>query len=189
LDIPIFIVKKIMALNNIFQRIKNSVRAQKSDFCSRATSVTLLESSNRVIRRDTITYINCDGVSSGVTYSDIAANNNYIPDCVRGGSTIDSELGYKYFVQYGTTDCETPPPSGGNIILIPCNGSREDFIVDPTGYNLIQGGVYRIQLNPLGPVPFPVTQCYTVGEQTSLPASYRITGIVENVGDCNMCRK
>jgi len=73
------------------------------------------------------------------------------------------------------------------VILTPCSRG-ESYIVDPTGYNLTQGGVYNIQLTPLSPFGVsPQVQCYTVGEQTNQQASYNITGQVENVGDCNMC--
>ena len=72
------------------------------------------------------------------------------------------------------------------VILQPCSRG-ESYIVDPTGYNLTQGSVYQITLNPLGGNPLVITQCYTVGPQTDQQASYNITGQVENVGDCNMC--
>lgn len=176
-----------MALNNLFQQVKNIIKSQKSDFCTRSTRVTLLTQGR--VESDEITYTNCDGVSSGVTYSDIQLNNYYIPDCVRGGSPIVSKSGYKYFVQYGTTNCETPPPSGTNVVLFPCGGIGEGVVVDPTGYILSQGGVYSIQLNPLNGGPTPRIQCFTVGVQTDQQASYNIIGQVGEVGDCAQCRR
>jgi hypothetical protein len=170
-------------MGNLFQQIKDSVKGQKSDFCSRSTRVTLLTQGR--VESDEITYTNCYGVSSGITYSDIQLNNNYIPDCVRGGSPIVSKSGYKYFVQYGTTNCETPP-SGENKILFPCAGLGE-VVVDTTGYNLTQGSIYEMTLNPLNPGPIPRLQCFTVGEQTNQQAEYNIMGIKGTVEDCNVC--
>lgn len=172
-------------MGNLFQQIKDSVKGQKSDFCTRSTRVTLLTQGR--VEPDEITYTNCDGVSSGVTYSDIQLNNNYIPDCVRGGSPIVSKSGYKYFVQYGTTDCNTPPPSGMNVILFPCGGIGEGVVVDITGYDLMQGSIYEMTLNPLNPGPMPRLQCFTVGEQTNQQAEYNIMGIRGTVEDCNVC--
>ena len=180
-------------MGDLIQRVQDSVRSQKSSFCSRATSVTLLGSGQFIPFNLVVNYIDCDNKTKTVSYQEVLGNNNYIPDCVQGGCPIsvtdDNKLSYQSFVQYGTTNCETPPPSGKNIILQICNQIGEGFIVDPTGYNLTQGGVYQITLNPLTPGPFPVTQCYTVGEQTNQQASYNITGQVDNVGDCIMCRR
>jgi hypothetical protein len=189
LNIPIFIVKKIMGRDSLFQRVKNSIRGQKSSFCSRATSVTLLESGREIPVNLVVNYIDCDNKQKVVNYEEVLRNNNYIPDCVQGGCPIsitdDNKSSYKSFVQFGTTDCNTPP-SSMSVILQPCSRG-ESYIVDPTGYNLTQGGVYNIQLTPLGGNPLVITQCYTVGPQTDQQASYNITGQVENVGDCNMC--
>jgi hypothetical protein len=169
-----------MAIDNLFQRVQDSVRAQKSSFCSRATSVTLLESGRAIPRSLVVNYIDCDNKQKVVNYQEVVMNNNYIPDCVQGGCPISVTNGgdfssvdpkdpisvnvgefipdggtpiepqptqsYKSFVQYGTTDCNTPPPSSMSVILQPCNLIGESFIVDPTGYNLTQGGVYNIQL-------------------------------------------
>ena len=217
MNIPIFIVKKIMGRDSLFQRVKNSIRGQKSSFCSRSTSVTLLESGRAIPRNLVVNYIDCGGYQKVVNYEEVLRNNNYIPDCVQGGCPISIINGgdivfpvdpyfndggtpiepqptqsYKSFVQYGTTNCDTPPPpSVTSIILTPCNLLGENYIVDPTGYDgLMQGGVYLIQLNPLSPLGVsPQVQCYTVGEQTGISAEYNIIGQVENVGDCYMCRK
>jgi hypothetical protein len=210
---------------SLIQRVQDSVRSQKSNFCSRATSVTLLgDNGGKVPFNLVVSYVDCDGNTTTVPYMEVQQNNNYIPDCVQGGCPIsitdggdfssvdqrelisDVNVGelipdgkipiepqptqsYKSFVQYGTTDCEAPP-SENNVILQPCNLIGESFIVDPTGYNLTQGGVYNIQLNPINPFGVtPPLQCYTVGGQTGISADYNIKGQVENVGDCNMCKK
>ena len=199
-----------MASNNLFQRIKNSVKAQKSSFCSTSTSVTLLGSGPFPLNL-VVSYTDCDGIRRVVPYGEVVMNNNFIPDCVQGGgpisitngdettSTLISDINegdvliepkpiepqqssYKIFVQYGTTPCNT----GDNIILQDCNLGA-NFIVDPTGYNLIQGEVYQMSLNPLGPVPIPVTQCYTVGNQTLQQAEYNITGMISQFIDCKAC--
>jgi hypothetical protein len=210
-------------MGDLIQRVQDSIRSQKSNFCSRATSVTLLGSNQLIPSNLVVSYVNCDGNTTTVPYMEVQQNNNYIPDCVQGGCPIsitdggdfssvdqrelipDVNVGefipdggisidpqptqsYKTFVQYGTTDCETPP-SENNVILQPCNLIGESFIVDPTGYNLTQGGVYNIQLTPLGDNPLVITQCYTVGPQTNQQASYNITGLISNFGDCNMCRR
>jgi hypothetical protein len=181
-------------MGDLIQRVQDSVRSQKSSFCSRATRVTTINGSSPVNPQDIVSYIDCNGRTNTAPYEEIFANNGYINDCVQGGCTVkstgQSDPSNRYFVQFGTTDCETPPPSENNVILQPCNLIGESFIVDPTGYNLTQGGVYNIQLNPINPdIPTPRTQCYTVGEQTNQQAEYNITEQAENVGDCNMCRR
>ena len=113
-------------MGNLFQQIKDSVKGQKSDFCSRATSVTLLESGNKEIPFNlVVNYTDCDKKPKTVNYQEVVMNGNYIPDCVQGGSPISitdgggieipkqpmdsKQTSYKSFVQYGTTNCETPP--------------------------------------------------------------------------------
>jgi hypothetical protein len=191
-------------MGNLFQQIKDSVKGQKSDFCSRATSVTLLESGNKEIPFNlVVNYTDCDKKPKTVNYQEVVMNGNYIPDCVQGGSPISitdgggieipkqpmdsQQTSYKSFVQYGTTNCETPPPSGENKILFPCQGSGEVVVVDTTGYNLTQGSIYEMTLNPLNPGPIPRLQCFTVGEQTNQQAEYNIMGIKGTVEDCNVC--
>jgi len=190
LNIPIFIVKNIMG--DLIQRVQDSIRSQKSNFCSRATSVTLLGSNQKIPFNLVVSYVDCDGNTTTVPYMEVQRNNNYIPDCVQGGCPIsvtdENKLSYKSFVQYGTTDCETPPPSSMSIILQPC-GRGESYIVDPTGYNLTQGGVYNIQLTPLGDNPLVITQCYTVGGQIDQRAGYNITVPISEKGSCMECGK
>ena len=203
-------------MGDLIQRVQDSVRSQKSNFCSRATSVTLLGSNQKIPFNLVVSYVNCDGNTTTVPYMEVQQNNNYIPDCVQGGCPISITDGggfsyvdqrelipdggisidpqptqsYKSFVQYGTTDCETPPPSGNNVLLIPCGNFSRGIPVDITGYELTQGGVYNIQLNPINPFGVtPPLQCYTVGGQTGISADYNIKGQVENLGDCNMCKK
>jgi hypothetical protein len=191
-------------MGNLFQQIKDSVKGQKSDFCSRATSVTLLESGNKEIPFNlVVNYTDCGKEPKTVNYQEVVMNGNYIPDCVQGGSPISitdgggieipkqpmdsKQTSYKSFVQYGTTNCETPPPSGENKILFPCPGLGEVVVVDTTGYNLTQGSIYEMTLNPLNPGPIPRLQCFTVGEQTNQQAEYNIMGIKGTVEDCSVC--
>ena len=181
-------------MGDLIQRVQDSVRSQKSSFCSRATRVTTINGSSPVNPQDIVSYIDCDGRTNTAPYEEIFANNGYINDCVLGGCTVkstgQSDPSNRYFVQFGTTDCETPPPSGNNVLLIPCGIFSQGIPVDITGYELTQGGVYQIQLNPINPdTPTPRTQCYTVGEQTDIVSLYNITGQVGNFGDCNMCRR
>ena len=190
-------------MGNLFQQIKDSVKGQKNDFCSRATSVTLLESDKLIPFSLVVNYTDCDKNQKTVPYQEVVMNGNYIPDCVQGGSPISvtdgggidfpeqpmdsKQTSYKSFVQYGTTNCQTPPPSGKNVILFPCAGLGEVVVVDTTGYNLTQGSIYEMTLNPLKPGPIPRLQCFTVGEQTNQQAEYNIMGIKGTVEDCNVC--
>ena len=180
-------------MGDLIQRVQDSVRSQKSSFCSRATRVTVI--GDTINTDDIVTYVDCEGRRNEATYREIFTNNGYINNCVQGGSPIistggDTRIPNRYFVQFGTTDCNTPPPSGDNVLLTPCGEVISLGIpVDITGYELKQGDVYQIQLNPINPFGAqPPLQCYTVGGQTNQQASYNITGQVENVGDCNMCK-
>ena len=178
-------------MGDLIQRVQDSVRSQKSSFCSRATRVTTINGSSPVNPQDIVSYVDCEGRTNTVPYGEIFTNNGYINDCVQGGCTVkstgQSDPSNRYFVQFGTTDCNTPPPSSMSIILQPCSGG-ESYIVDPTGYNLTQGSVYQITLNPLGGNPLVITQCYTVGPQTDQRASYNIESISEK-GSCMECGK
>jgi hypothetical protein len=99
-----------MAEDNLFARVKNAIRGQKSSFCSRSTSVTPLEP---ITNETPIQYTNCDGSTIEIPYGQILDTGGYIPDCVQGGSPIKAEgkNPVKLFIQYGTTDCNTPPLS------------------------------------------------------------------------------
>jgi hypothetical protein len=143
-----------MAIDNLFQRIKNSVRSQKSSFCSTSTSVTLLGSGPFPLNL-VVSYTDCDGIQRVVPYGEVVMNNNFIPDCVQGGgpisitngdetsSTLSSDINegdvliepqptqsYKSFVQYGTTPCETPTPTP-----TPTPPTVFSYIVGDTSYN------------------------------------------------------
>jgi len=97
-----------MAEDNLFSRVKNAIRGQKSSFCSRATKITPL---GRLGSEELIQYTNCDGSIIEIPYGQILGNGGYIPDCVQGGSPISvRNVPVKLFIQYGTTDCNTPPP-------------------------------------------------------------------------------
>jgi hypothetical protein len=185
-------------MGDLFQRVQDTIKGSINNggntipFCSRSTRVTTINGSSPVNPQDIVSYVDCDGKTNTVPYEEINANNGYINDCVQAGCSIksvDEKTSNRYFVQFGTTDCNTPPPSGNNILLLPCGGLKA-ISVDVTGYELIQGGVYNITLNPFNPdTPTPRTQCYTVGEQTDTTSLYNITGQVDNIGDCNMCRR
>jgi hypothetical protein len=152
-----------MAEDNLFNRVKNAIRGQKSSFCSRSTSVTPLESLGL---EQSIQYTDCDGKTTEIPYGDITITGGYIPDCVQGGSPISvKENPVKLFIQYGTTDCGTPPPPpppGPNLIIISCS-KGESFIVDPSGFTLTKDGVYDIGFNN----SVVSDGCYTIGYTTS----------------------
>ena len=152
-----------MAEDNLFNRVKNAIRGQKSSFCSRSTSVTPLESLGL---EESIQYTDCQGETIEIPYGDITITGGYIPDCVQGGSPISvKENPVKLFIQYGTTDCGTPPPPpppGPNLIIISCS-KGESFIVDPSGFTLTKDGVYDIGFNN----SVVSDGCYTIGYTTS----------------------
>jgi len=169
-----------MAEDNLFSRVKNAIRGQKSSFCSRSTKVSPL---GEITNATLIEYTNCDSVVSGITYGDITNNGGYIPDCVQGGCSITVENNIKVFVQYGTTDCETPPP-GSNLIVISCN-KGESFVINPSPFTLTKDEVYFLSFND-GVVN---DGCYTIGNTSSQQAP---TDSLKNVSmlqpDCQTCQ-
>jgi hypothetical protein len=176
--------------SNLISRVQTSVNAQKSSFCSRSTRLTVInDPGRRPNTQDIVTYVDCEGRRNDATYREIFTNNGYINDCVQGGCSIKStgENPNRYFVQFGTTDCNTPPPSEIRA-LTPCGGEQK-IPVDVLGYDVTEGGVYQIPLIPLGDNPDVEIQCYTIGELTESPASYDISGQVISIGDCVMCRR
>ena len=171
-----------MAEDNLFKKVKNAIRGQKSSFCSRSTSVTPLET---IDPTDTIRYIDCDGSTIEIPYGQILDTGGYIPDCVQGGSPIKAEgkNPVKLFIQYGTTDCNTPPPPppGSNLIIISCS-KGESFIVDPSGLTLTKDGVYKLGFNGV------VTEgCYTIGYTTSQSPIDSIKNEPELTPSCGEC--
>ena len=147
-----------MAVDNLFSRVKLAIQAQKG-FCSRSTSVTPL---GTIEPSDTIRYIDCDGKSTIIPYGQIIDNGGYINDCVQGGSPISSDVPVKLFVQYGTTDCETPPPPGPNLIVVNCS-KGESYVIDPSGFTLTKDSVYFLRFNN----KVINDECYTIGNTTS----------------------
>ena len=101
-------------MGDLFDKVKLAIQAQKSSFCSRATKITPL---GTIDPTDLIQYTDCDDNIIEIPYSEISGFNGYIDDCVKGGSPITTNVPVKLFVQYGTTDCNTPPP-GSNLIVI-----------------------------------------------------------------------
>jgi hypothetical protein len=168
-----------MAEDNLFTKVKNAIRGQKSSFCSRSTSVTPLET---IDPTDKIRYIDCDGKVTEIPYEDINNNGGYIPDCVQGGSPIDNDVSVKLFVQYGTTDCNTPPPSS-NIIVISCD-KGDSFVVNPSGFTLTKERVYNLSFNNnnIG------DGCYTIGDTTSQGAIDSIKNEPESIISCLECK-
>ena len=116
-------------MGDLFDKVKLAIQAQKSSFCSRATSVTPL---GTIDPTDKIQYTDCEDSIKEIPYSEISGFNGYIDDCVKEGSPITTNVPVKLFVQYGTTDCNTPPP-GPNLIVVNCS-KGESFVVDPSGF-------------------------------------------------------
>ena len=188
-----------MAEDNLFSRVKNAIRGQKSSFCSRSTKVTILGYDN-MMEVPIIQYTNCDGVVSGTTYGDIISNGGYIPDCVQGGSPVTfvnnnvksfkgisesngPQPNLKLFVQYGTTDCNTPPPPppGSNLIVIDCD-KGDSFVVDPSGFTLTKDSVYYIVFDSL-----LRGGCFTIGNTTNQLAIDSIQSVSFPLPDCQTC--
>jgi hypothetical protein len=172
-----------MGEDNLFDKVKNAIRGQKSSFCSRSTSVTPL---GEITNSTSIEYINCSGETSGITYGDITNNGGYIPDCVQGGSPISvRNIPVKLFVQYGTTDCNTPtppPPPGPNLIITSCS-KGESFIVDPSGFTLTKDGVYNLVF-----INSVVNDgCYTIGNTTSQSPIDSIKNEPQSTPSCGEC--
>jgi hypothetical protein len=166
-------------MGDLFDKVKNAIRGQKDSFCSRSTSVTPLE---EITNATLIEYTNCDSVVSGITYGDINGNGGYIPDCVQGGSPITVENNIKVFVQYGTTDCDTPPP-GPNLIVIDC-GKGVSFVVNPSGFTVNKDEVYILTFNN---GIFVVNGCYTIGNTTSQSPIDSIKNEPQLTVSCGQC--
>jgi hypothetical protein len=165
-----------MAEDNLFNRVKNAIRGQKSSFCSRSTSVTPLESLGL---EQSIQYTDCDGKTTEIPYGQILDTGGYIPDCVQGGSPISvKEIPVKLFIQYGTTDCNTPPPPppSSNIILLECN--KQTPYVVTSSYTLTKGDICYITFkdNVLD------NKCYEIGEVTNDPSVDTIEGEPQSFG-------
>ena len=166
-------------MGDLFDKVKNAIRGQKSSFCSRLTSVTPLEP---ITNSTSIEYINCSGETSGITYGDINGNGGYIPDCVQGGCSITVENNIKVFVQYGTTDCDTPPP-GLNLIITSCS-KGESFVVNPSGFTVNKDEVYILTFNN---GIFVVNGCYTIGNTTSQSPIDSIKNEPQSTPSCGEC--
>ena len=186
----------------LFQRVQESIQGSinkggKNSFCSRSTSVTLL--GNRFPIDLSITYTPCNSQPTTIPYRELVVNGGYIPDCVIAGSPIsvtssggdifipvspdvkpiENTQTYQYFVQYGTTDCNTPPPT--NLIFSPCNGGRN--ITTQSGrYPFSQGSIYLITFNGAG------QGCYTFNGFTSNDIDDSILSVSDIViKDCKSC--
>jgi hypothetical protein len=168
---------------NLISRVQTSVNAQKSSFCSRSTRLTVI--GDTINTNDVVTYVNCEGNISDATYREIFTNNGYINDCVQGGCPIisrgsEGSRPNRYFVQFGTTDCEVFPPT--NLSFSPCNGGS-DVIVRSTGYNFMIGSTYNMTFteNPQG--------CFTLNDFTSTTTNDTIRSVSGLVRDCAACRR
>jgi len=190
-----------MAEDNLFSRVKNAIRGQKDSFCSRSTKVTILGYDNMM--DPIIQYTNCDGVVSSFTYLEILGNGGYIDDCVQGGcpiSFVDNNVeplkgisgsngprlsDIKLFVQYGTTDCNTPPPPppGSNLIVISCSKGNS-FVVDPSGFTLQKDAVHELIFKD----NVVDRGCYTIGVTTSQQPIDTIQNVSMLQPDCITCQ-
>jgi hypothetical protein len=170
-----------MPEDNLFTKVKNAIRGQKSNFCSRSTSVTPLETLGL---EESIQYTNCDGGIIEIPYGQILDTGGYIPDCVQGGSPISvRNVPVKLFIQYGTTDCNTPPP-GPNLIVISCNKGVSS-VIDPSGFTLTKDGVYFLSFNN----NVISDECYTIGNTTSqTPIDSLRSGPTQPFGSCGECQ-
>ena len=169
-------------MGDLFDKVKNAIRGQKDSFCSRSTSVTPLE---EITNATLIEYTNCDSVVSGITYGDIISNGGYIPDCVQGGCSITVENNIKVFVQYGTTDCDTPPPPpppNPNLIITSCSKGVSS-VIDPSRFTLTKDGVYILTFND----SVINDGCYTIGDTTSQSPIDSIKNEPQLTPSCGEC--
>ena len=168
--------------SNLISRVQNSINAQKSSFCSRATSVTPI--GNTINLQDIVSYVDCNGNTTTVPYIHIQSNNGYINDCVQGGCSIKStgQSGppNRYFVQFGTTDCITPPPSD-NLSFTECN-SGKTYVVPSTNYKFAIDGVYNMILETGS------QSCFTFNGTTIAESNNTISVVNGSVRDCALCR-
>ena len=166
-----------MAEDNLFNRVKNAIRGQKSSFCSTATKITPLESLGL---EQSIQYTNCQGETTEIPYGGITITGGYIPDCVQGGSPIKAEgkNPVKLFIQYGTTDCNTPPPPppSSNIILLECN--KQTPYVVTSSYTLTKGDIYYITFKN----SVVRDRCYEIGDDTADASVDTIEGKPQSFG-------
>jgi hypothetical protein len=165
-----------MPEDNLFTKVKNAIRGQKSSFCSRSTSVTPLETLGL---QESIQYTNCDGGIIEIPYGQILDTGGYIPDCVQGGSPISVKSGsVKLFIQYGTTDCDTPPP-GSNIILLSCN-KQTPYVVSRGSISttLTKGDIYYITFKD----NVVENGCYEIGDDTADASVDTIEGEPQSFG-------
>jgi hypothetical protein len=170
-----------MAEDNLFSRVKLAIQAQKG-FCSRSTKVTPLKP---IAPSESIQYTDCEDTIIEVPYGDIINNGGYIPDCVKGGTPISvRSVSVKLFVQYGTTDCNTPPPPppGSNLIIISCDKGVSS-VIDPSGFTLTKGGVYILTFND----SVVNDGCYTIGNTTSQSPIDSIKNEPQLTPSCGEC--
>jgi hypothetical protein len=165
-----------MPEDNLFTKVKNAIRGQKSSFCSRSTSVTPLETLGL---EESIQYTDCQGETIEIPYGDITITGGYIPDCVQGGSPISvRNVPVKLFIQYGTTDCNTPPPSS-NIILLDCD-KQTPYVVGRGSISttLTKGDICYITFKDNA-----VTNgCYEIGDDTADASVDTIEGEPQSFG-------
>lgn len=172
-------------MGDLFNKVKLAIQAQKGSFCSRATKVTPL---GTIDPTDAIQYTDCDDNIVEIPYSEISGFNGYIDDCVKGGSPISvRSVPVKLFVQYGTTDCNTPPPPpppGPNLIVVNCS-KGESYVIDPSGFTLTKDSVYFLSFNN----NVISNECYTIGYTTSqTPIDSLKSEPTQPFGSCGECQ-
>jgi hypothetical protein len=167
---------------NLISRVQDSINSQRNGFCSRSTRVTTINASGPVNPEDVVSYVDCGGKTNTVPYDEIFANNGYINDCVQGGcsikSTGESGTPNRYFVQFGTTDCEVLPPT--NLSFTPC-AEGPDVIVRSTEFSFSIGGVYNMTFGEYG------QGCYTFNGFTSSTTNDTIQSINGGFNNCKTC--
>jgi len=163
-------------MGHLFDKVKLAIQAQKGRFCSRATKITPL---GTLGLEESIQYTDCDGTIRETAYGDITITGGYIPDCVQGGSPISvRNVQVKLFVQYGTTDCNTPPP-GLNIILLDCN-KQTPYVVSRRSISttLTKGDICYITFKD----NVVTNGCYEIGDDTADASVDTIEGEPQSFG-------
>jgi hypothetical protein len=174
-------------MGDLFQRVQDTIKGSINNggntipFCSRSTRVTTINGSSPVNPQDIVSYVDCDGKTKTVPYIGIFTNGGYINDCVQGGcsikSTGESQLSNRYFVQFGTTNCN----ANNNLLFTECN-SGKNYVVPSTDFGFRIGTIYDMTLGS------GTQSCFTYNGTTISDSFNTISVVNGSVRDCALCK-
>jgi hypothetical protein len=177
-------------MGDLFQRVQDTIKASINNggktppFCSRVTKVTTI-GSGVINPEDEVSYVTCDNQLMRVPYMIVMRNYGYIPDCVQGGCSIQSSNGTKgnrYFVEFGTTDCETPPPI--NLLFTYCFDGSTIISEPKQGFTFQVGKTYSMDFKKGAP-----GGCLTFTRYISDTSSEAVGTIYNEFISCDLCRQ